>query len=71
MEMSVNQRNVFIIRAIMGVFFGIILSKFFYPKAPLVFIIGLCVALVGLAYLSQYLRRRSKAKSKGGPQQQG
>jgi hypothetical protein len=71
MEMTVNQRNVFIIRVIMGIFFGIILSKFFYPKAPLVFIIGLSIALVGLAYLSQYLRRRSKAKSKGGPQQQG
>jgi ABC-type Mn2+/Zn2+ transport system permease subunit len=67
--MILNQKTVFIIRAVMGVIFGFILSRFFYPKAPPAFIIGLCIALVGLAYLSQYLRRRSKAKSKGGPQQ--
>jgi ABC-type Mn2+/Zn2+ transport system permease subunit len=49
----------------MGAVFGIILSRFFYPNAPLVFIIGLCAALVGLAYVTEYLRQRSKAKSEG------
>lgn len=52
--------HIFIIRALMGVFFGIILSRFFYPKAPLVFIVGLCAILVGLAYLTEYLRQRKK-----------
>lgn len=53
----------------MGVLFGVLLSKFFYPKAPLVFIIGLCAALVVLAYVTEYLRQRSKEKSIGGPKQ--
>ncbi len=64
-----NRNYVFIIRAIMGVLFGVLLSKFFYPKAPLVFIIGLCAALVVLAYVTEYLRQRSKEKSIGGPKQ--
>lgn len=44
----------------MGVLFGVILARFFYPNAPLVFIVGLCIALVGLAYLTEYLRGRKK-----------
>ncbi len=67
MEITVNRRIVFLIRAIMGVAFGIFLSKFFYPKAPILFIIGLCSALVVLAYVTEYLRQRSKHKSLGGP----
>ena len=67
--MTVNRRNVFIIRAIMGVVFGILLSKFFYPQAPLLFIVGLCAALVVLAYVTEYLRQRSKEKSIGEPKQ--
>jgi hypothetical protein len=51
---------VFFIRAIMGVGFGVLLSRFFYPDAPLIFIVGLCAALVALAYLSEYLRGRRK-----------
>ena len=58
-----DKKQIFIIRAVMGVGFGVILSRFFYPQAPLVFIIFLCSALVGLAYLTEYLRQRSKAKS--------
>ena len=68
-EMTVNRRNVFIIRAVMGVLFGIFLSKVFYPRAPLIFLIGLCAALVVLAYVTEYLRQRSKEKSIGGPKQ--
>jgi hypothetical protein len=56
----VKNPQVFIIRAVMGVIFGIVLSRFFYPNAPLIFIIGLCIILVGLAYLSEYLRGRKK-----------
>ncbi len=54
--------QIFIIRAIMGVVFGVILSRFFYPNAPLIFIILLCMILVGLAYLTQYLRQRKKER---------
>lgn len=54
--------QIFIIRAIMGAVFGVILSRFFYPNAPLIFIILLCIILVGLAYLTQYLRQRKKER---------
>jgi hypothetical protein len=62
-----DKKHVFIIRAAMGVIFGVILSRFFYPKAPLVFIVGLCIALVALAYLAEYLRRRNKARTQSSP----
>ena len=64
-----NRRNVFIIRAVLGVAFGILMSKFFYPQAPLLFIVGLCAALVVLAYVTEYLRQRNKEKSMGDPKQ--
>lgn len=66
MELIVNRKSVFFIRLGLGVIFGIFLSKFFYPKAPIIFIIGLCAALVVLAYVTEYLRLRSKHKSMGG-----
>ncbi len=50
--------KIFIIRAILGIAFGIILSRFFYPEAPLISVVVLCAILVGLAYLTEYLRRR-------------
>jgi uncharacterized membrane protein HdeD (DUF308 family) len=58
----VTNWQIFIIRAIMGAVFGVILSRFFYPNAPLIFIILLCMILVGLAYLTQYLRQRKKER---------
>jgi uncharacterized membrane protein HdeD (DUF308 family) len=60
--LGVTNWQIFIIRAIMGAVFGVILSKFFYPNAPLVFIVLLCMILVGLAYLTQYLRQRKKER---------
>ncbi len=50
----------FIIRAILGAVFGILLMRFFYPDAPLAAGVLLCAILVGLSYLTHYLRRRKK-----------
>ncbi len=58
--MVVNKLNILVIRGIMGIVFGVLLSRFFFPKAPLVFIIGLSATLVGLAYFTEYLRNRKK-----------
>lgn len=49
-----------IIRVLLGIVFGFMLSRWFYPNAPLIFIIGLVMVLVGLAYLSEYLKNRRK-----------
>ena len=56
--------QIFIIRAILGVGFGVVLARIFYPEASVIFVAGLCTALVALAYLTEFLRKRSKARSK-------
>lgn len=55
-----TQFHVFIIRAILGAFFAVILSRMFYPDANLAYLIGLGIILVGLAYFAEYLRNRKK-----------
>ncbi|MEJ2037334.1 MAG: hypothetical protein P8X55_00180 [Desulfosarcinaceae bacterium] len=52
--------QVLVLRGIMGIVFGVLLSRFFFPNAPLAFIIGLCVVLVGMAYFTEYLRNKKK-----------
>ncbi|MFZ1983041.1 MAG: hypothetical protein WAU91_01430 [Desulfatitalea sp.] len=52
--------QIFMLRAVLGVVFGILLMRFFYPNAPIAFIALLCAILVGLSYLTEYLRRRKK-----------
>lgn len=52
--------TVFFIRALLGAFFGILLTRIFYPQASLVFIIGMSAILVALSYLSAYIRRPRK-----------
>ena len=40
--------------------FGILLMRFFYPDAPMLVTGLLCAILVGLSYITAYLRRRKK-----------
>ena len=53
-----NKLQILVIRAILGVVFAVVISRFFYPAANLVYVIGLGVILVGLAYFAEYLRQR-------------
>lgn len=52
--------KILIMRAVLGIGIGVMLWRFFYPNAPVVFVIGLCLVLVGLAYFAEYLRNRKK-----------
>jgi len=54
----VSKLNIFVIRAVLGAVFAVILTRFFYPNAHIVYVMGLGFALVGMAYLLEYLRRR-------------
>ncbi|MBW2019852.1 MAG: hypothetical protein JRI58_03200 [Deltaproteobacteria bacterium] len=54
---------IFVIRAILGALFAVLLTRFFYPRATIVGIIAVAICLVGLAYITEYSRKR-----KGGPQ---
>ncbi len=50
--------RILILRVVLGIVGGVVLWRFFFPQAPLVFIAGLSAVLVGLAYLIEYLRQR-------------
>jgi hypothetical protein len=55
-----TQFHIFIIRAILGAVFAVILSRMFYPDANIIYVAGLGIILVGLAYFAEYLRNRKK-----------
>ena len=55
-----TQFHIFIIRAILGAGFAVILSRMFYPDVNIIYVAGLGIILVGLAYFAEYLRNRKK-----------
>ena len=57
---TLTRFHVFIIRAVLGAVFAVILSRVFYPDADIVYVAGLGIILVGLAYFVEYLRNRRK-----------
>jgi len=58
----VSRFNVFVIRAILGIVFAVVLSRFFYPGTKIAYVIGLSIFLIGMAYFFEYLRK-NKTKS--------
>ncbi|MCJ8501809.1 hypothetical protein [Desulfatitalea alkaliphila] len=55
-----TRMHVFIIRAGLGVFFGIIVTRLFFPQASTLFVVGVCVILVAMAYVTESLHGRKK-----------
>jgi len=53
-----NPLLIFVIRAIIGLVFAVILTRMFYGRIDPIYIAGLAIILVGLAYFSEYLRKR-------------
>ena len=51
---------VFVVRAILGIVFAVVLSRFFYPDTNIIYIIALGIFLVGMAYFFEYLRENKK-----------
>jgi uncharacterized membrane protein len=51
---------IFVFRIVLGGFFALLLTRFFYPKAPIAGVIAIAVFLVGMAYLAENLRKRKK-----------
>jgi len=56
----VTQFNIFIIRAVFGAVFAVVLTRMFYGKVEIVYVAGLAVFLVGMAYVLEYFRKRKK-----------
>jgi hypothetical protein len=55
---KMNPLQIFVIRAIIGLVFAVILTRMFYGRIDPIYIAGLAIILVGLAYFSEYLRKR-------------
>ena len=53
-----NNFNIFVIRAILGAGFAVVLTRMFYGEVAIGKVIGLATILVGLAYLAEYFRNR-------------
>ena len=51
---------IFVIRAILGAIFAVLLTKFFYPNASFLGTAGFAIGLVGLAYITEHFRKRKK-----------
>jgi hypothetical protein len=55
---SVTTLHIFVIRAILAVVFSVVATRMFYGKVDPFYVAGVAVILLGLAYLSEYLRHR-------------
>ncbi|RZB33812.1 MAG: hypothetical protein SRB2_03648 [Desulfobacteraceae bacterium Eth-SRB2] len=56
------QFNIFIIRAVFGAVFAVVLTRMFYGKVEIVYVAGLSVFLVGMAYVMEYFRKKREKK---------
>ncbi len=55
---KLNQFQIFLIRAIIGLFVAVVITRMFTGEIIIPYIVGLATILVGLAYFSEYLRQR-------------
>ena len=53
-----NQVQIFLIRAVIGVAFAVVATRMFYGNVNPFYVVGLAVILVGLAYFAEFLRKR-------------
>lgn len=58
-----NQTYIFIIRAALGAFFAVLISRIFFPDANPAYMAGLGIFLVGMAYVLEAIRA-SKSNQK-------
>jgi putative effector of murein hydrolase LrgA (UPF0299 family) len=53
-----NQFQIFFIRAVIGAFFAVVITRMFYGRVHLAYVVGLAIIMVGLAYFAEFLRKR-------------
>ena len=57
-----NRFNIFIMRAILSAFFAVVLTRFFYGRVELHYVIGLGIFLMGMSYVTEYYRSKKQKK---------
>jgi uncharacterized membrane protein HdeD (DUF308 family) len=50
--------QIFVLRAIIGVVIAVLITRAFYGSVRPVYVVGLAIIMVGLAYFAEYLRHR-------------
>ncbi len=50
--------QIFVLRAVLGAVFGVLITRFFYGKVNIIYAVGLGIFLVGMAYVMEYFRNR-------------
>ena len=53
-----SQFQILVIRAIVGLAFAAIVTRMFYGRINPIYVVGLAIILIGLAYFAEYLRKR-------------
>ena len=53
-----NKFHIFILRAVFGAVFAVFLTRFFYREVNVIYVAGLGIFLVGMAYVLEYFRKR-------------
>ena len=53
--------NIFVIRAILGIAFAVFMTRFFFGRVEPIYVAGLAIFIVGMAYVSEYFRNRPKS----------
>jgi len=54
--------NIFVMRAVLGAGFAVVLMRMFYRDAHPVYIAGLAMFMIGVAYLLEYWRNRKSGR---------
>jgi uncharacterized membrane protein YoaK (UPF0700 family) len=54
--------SIIIMRVILGVFFAVMLTRFFYGRVEPMWVVGLAIFLVGMSYITEYFRNRKRKK---------
>ena len=57
-EANLNRIYIFLLRIVLGAFFAILMMRFFYPEAKLVYTGALGVYLVAMAYMFEKMKKR-------------
>jgi len=54
--------NIIIMRVILGAFFAVILTRFFFGRVEPVYVVGLAIFMFGMSYVTEYFRSRKRNK---------
>ena len=51
-----------VMRVLLGIFFAVMLTRFFYGRVEPVWVAGLAIFLVGMSYVTEFFRNRKRDK---------